>query len=58
MASRFQEMFMRSVPCCFYMFALAAATRLGLTLNFYVNVQEQQDVRTTPGAVGHVGCGT
>lgn len=26
-----------------------------LVLNFYVNIQDKQDVRTTPGSVGYVG---
>jgi hypothetical protein len=49
---------MPGVPCHLYMCALAAATMPDLPLNFSVNIQEQQDVHTTPGSAGYVGCGT
>jgi hypothetical protein len=32
-----------------------SASTPDLLLNFYVNIQDKQDVRTTPGSVGYVG---
>jgi hypothetical protein len=47
---------MPGVPCRLYLYALAAATMAGLSLNFYVSIQQQLDVRTAPGLAGYADC--